>query len=91
MWQGSTSDLKSVRVPGVQMFKLVLRFMVDSQIYEREVDDKQQQLECTKVNREPNTFEKLKILLCASNRVKKFASGQESDLQGPNLIEEHGL
>lgn len=73
------------------MFKLVLWFMVDSQIYEREVDDKQQQLECPKVNREPNTFEKLKIHLYASNRVKKFGSGQESGLQGPNHIKECGL
>lgn len=73
------------------MFKLVLWFMVDSQIYEREVDDKQQQLECPKVNREPNTFEKLKIHLCASNRVKKFGSGQESGFQGPNHIKECGL
>lgn len=52
--------------------------MVDSQIYEKEVDDKQQQLECPKVNREPNTFEKLKLLLCALNRVKKFALTRES-------------
>ena len=73
------------------MFKLVLWFMVDSQIYEREVDDKQQQLECPKVNREPNTFEKLKIHLCASNRVKKFGSGQESGFRGPNHIKECGL
>ena len=73
------------------MFKLVLWFMVDSHIYEREVDDKQQQLECPKVNREPNTFEKLKIHLCASNRVKKFGSGQESGFQGPNHIKECGL
>lgn len=57
--------------------------MIDSQICEREVDDKQKQLECPKVSREPNTFEKLKIILCAWNRVKKFGSGQGTDLQGP--------
>lgn len=49
--------------------------MIDSQICEREVDDYQQQLECPKVSREPHAFEKLKILLCAWNRVKKFGSG----------------
>ena len=73
------------------MFKFSPEVYGRQSIYEREVDDKQQQLECPKVNREPNTFEKLKILLCALNRVKKFGSGQENRLQGPNHIKEHGL
>ena len=65
--------------------------MIESQICEREVDDEQKQLECPKVSREPNIFEKLKTLLCVWNRVKKFGSGQGADLQGPNHIKEHGL